>query len=300
MDQVSTLPNLFIIGAAKSGTTSLHNYLNGHSDIFMCNPKEPHFLINNEIGKNRIPFGISCEKEYLNLFLKGGDEKYRGESSVMYLMYPEIVIPKLIKKFGKECKIIIMLRNPIDRAYSGFQHVKRYNTRVEEINFRAAWNMSEERYLLNNNITPASRYKELGMYYKQVKAYLHSMKNVHVIIYDDYQNDFQNEINKVFDFLNVQRLDINSKEKYMIGGWKWRNKYIKRLMVNKSFIKTIFKFLFPLKSFRRVIRRNIHSITTSTVSEISKDDREMVKEYYKEDIAKLSELLNRDLNYWLT
>ena len=59
MDKVNTLPNLFIVGAAKSGTTSLHNYLNQHPDVFMSSHKEPHFLINNEIGKSRIPNGIS-------------------------------------------------------------------------------------------------------------------------------------------------------------------------------------------------------------------------------------------------
>ena len=62
-----SLPNLLIVGAAKSGTTSLHNYLNQHPDIFMCDPKEPHFLINKEIGFNRIPVGISNWKKYNNI-----------------------------------------------------------------------------------------------------------------------------------------------------------------------------------------------------------------------------------------
>ena len=68
-------PNLFIIGAAKSGTTSLHNYLNQHPNIFMCNPKEPHFLINKEIGVGRIPVGITKKSEYEDLFIEG---KYVG------------------------------------------------------------------------------------------------------------------------------------------------------------------------------------------------------------------------------
>ena len=131
MDQLNTLPNLFIVGAAKSGTTSLHNYLNQHPDVFMCTPKEPHFLINNEIGKDRISIGVSDKNKYLNLFLKGKKKQYRGESSVMYLMYPDIVIPKINQQYGEDCKIIIMLRNPIERAYSGFQHVKRYNANEE-------------------------------------------------------------------------------------------------------------------------------------------------------------------------
>ena len=105
------LPNLFIVGAAKSGTTSLHNYLNQHPDIFMSNLKEPHYLINKEIGVDRIPSGITNYINYLDLFLEGKEMRYRGESSVMYLMYPEIVIPKIIHQFGKDSKIIIMIRN---------------------------------------------------------------------------------------------------------------------------------------------------------------------------------------------
>ena len=79
MDTLNTSPNLFIVGAAKSGTTSLHNYLNQHPDVFMCTPKEPHFLINNEIGKERIPIGICSEDEYHNLFLRGKEKRYRGK-----------------------------------------------------------------------------------------------------------------------------------------------------------------------------------------------------------------------------
>ena len=63
------LPNLLIVGAAKSGTTSLHNYLNQHPEVFMCNPKEPHFLINKEIGTERILVGIDDFQEYEKLFL---------------------------------------------------------------------------------------------------------------------------------------------------------------------------------------------------------------------------------------
>ena len=116
--KAKTLPNLLIVGAAKSGTTSLHHYLNQHPDIFMCFPKEPHFLINVEIGEGRIPKGISEIKLYQKLFEEGIGFKYRGESSVMYLMYPDIVIPKINTLLGSETKIIIMLRNPIERAYS--------------------------------------------------------------------------------------------------------------------------------------------------------------------------------------
>ena len=226
-------PNLLIVGAAKSGTTSLHNYLNQHYDVFMCDPKEPHFLINNEIGTERISVGVSEKIAYEKLFLDGENLKYRGESSVMYLMYPEIVIPKIKEYLGNDVKIIIMLRNPVERAYSGYQHVKRYNIKEDISEFRDAWDVSEERYFSNPEMTPASRYKELGMYYKQVKSYLKNF-NVHVIIYEDYKVDIQNEMNKVFDFLEINRMEINFEKKHMVGGWRWKNKKVKSLMIRKN------------------------------------------------------------------
>ena len=298
MDKLNTTPNLFIVGAAKSGTTSLHNYLNQHPDIFMCNPKEPHFLINDEIGKERISIGVFSEGEYINLFLPGKEKKYRGESSVMYLMFPDIVIPKINKQFGKDCKIIIMLRNPIERAYSGFQHVKRYNIKEKCHDFKSAWNISEERYFSNLEMTPASRYKELGLYYKQVKSYLDGIRNVHIVFYDDYKNDLQSEMNKIFDFLDINKVQIDSQYKYMVGGWHWENDKIKSLMMKKNVVRSFFKILIPFKSFRKIIRKKIKMKFTSEVPEISKDDREMLKNFYKEDVRQLSILLERDLNYW--
>ena len=299
MDQVSTCPNLFIVGAAKSGTTSLHHYLDQHPDIFMCNPKEPHYLINNEIGISRIPKGINSEEQYLKLFTLGKEQKYRGESSVMYLMFPEIVIPKINKKFGEDCKIIIMLRNPIERAFSGFQHVKRYNIKEDVLDFKSAWTICEDRYALDPDMTPASRYKELGLYYKQVKSYLYGIKNVHIIIYDDYKNNFQFEMNKVFDFLEIKKIAINSQEKYMVGGWQWKDYGIKNIMLRKNMISSFLKFLIPFKVFRKKIRKIIKNKYTLPSEDMSNEDRKIMKLFYKEDIRKLSLLLKKNLNYWV-
>ena len=180
MDKINTKPNLFIVGAAKSGTTSLHNYLNQHPDIFMSTPKEPHYLINNEIGQSRILNGVTCKNDYYDLFLDGKKSKYRGESSVMYLMYPEIVIPKINNKFGKDSKVIIMLRNPIDRAYSGYQHVKRFNSNENTLDFKAAWNISEKRYFSNESINQQLRFINLidVLYDNNINLVLSSAVNI--------------------------------------------------------------------------------------------------------------------------
>ena len=290
-------PNLLIVGAAKSGTTSLHNYLNQHNDVFMCNPKEPHFLINDEIGIQRIPIGISDKIAYEKLFLEGEGLKYRGESSVMYLMYPEIVIPKIKEHLGSEVKIVIMLRNPVERAYSGYQHVKRYNIKEDILEFRDAWDVSEQRYFSDPDMTPASRYKELGLYYNQVKSYLENF-NTHIIIYEDYKLDFQNEMNKVFDFLEINRMEINSEQQHMVGGWQWQNQNVKFLMTRKNLLKSFLKIIIPFKTVRKLIRQKIQDRNSTHVPTISIEDKNMLKDFYKDDVRQLSELLERDLNYW--
>lgn len=290
-------PNLLIVGAAKSGTTSLHNYLNQHHDVFMCDPKEPHFLINKEIGTERISVGVSEKIAYEKLFLDGENLKYRGESSVMYLMYPEIVIPKIKEYLGNDVKIIIMLRNPVERAYSGYQHVKRYNIKEDISEFREAWDISEERYFSNPDMTPASRYKELGMYYKQVKSYIKNF-NVHIIIYEDYKLDIQNEMNKVFDFLDINRMVINFDRRHMVGGWQWENQKLKSLMISKNPLKSFLKVIIPFKRVRKIIRKKIQDNNTVDVLPISMEDEKMLKHFYKDDVRQLSKLLDRDLNYW--
>ena len=291
------LPNLLIVGAAKCGTTSLHNYLNQHPDIFMCSPKEPHFLINKEIGKQRIHKGIIDFKDYMSLFCEKDHLKYRGESSVMYLSFPEISIKNIKHYLHDDVKIIIMLRNPIERAYSGYQHVKRYNM-MENLSFEDALEIGEERYHNIKNLTPASRYLELGNYYNQVKLFKESFGNIHIVIYDDYKTDFNEELNKIFDYLKLVRVTINAEQRHMVGGWEWKSVGIKEIIMQQNLLKVFLRLIIPIKSLRQYIRLKLQKSNSKPVEVINPETEKWLKEYYKQDIAKLSVLLNRDLNDW--
>jgi hypothetical protein len=292
------LPNLLIVGAAKSGTTSLHNYLNQHPDVFMCFPKEPHFLINKEIGEQRISKGVLNLEDYKSLFKGESGKRYRGESSVMYLSFPEITITNIKKYLSEDVKIIIMLRNPVKRAYSGYQHVKRYNM-MENLSFEDALELAENRYQETLNMTPASRYLLLGNYYNQVKSYQQQFDDVHVVIYDDYKANLNEELNKVFDFLTIRRITVNTEQRHMVGGWEWKNESMKKIMMQKNPIKTMLKYIIPFKGLRKFIRLKLQKENTKLVKNIKPETEKWLKMYYKEDVAQLSELLNRDLNHWL-
>ena len=285
------LPNLLIVGAAKSGTTSLHNYLKQHPDIFMSYHKEPHFLINNEIGVNRIPKGINNLQDYSNLFSNGASQKYRGESSAMYLQFPEIAIKNIDRYLNEDVKIIIMLRNPIERAFSGYQHVKRYNL-DEDLDFEDAIEISEQRYFTNNNITPASRYIHIGMYNEFVRKFKTKFKtNVHIIIYKDFINNTNQELSRLFIFLGIKDVQIDFNKQYMVGGWKWKNDLFRKIFMKRHFLK---KFI----PFKRLIRAAFKLFATDSVEKIDDTIREKLIGIYKDDIKNLSTFLNVDLNFW--
>ena len=293
------LPNLLIVGAAKSGTTSLHNYLNQHPSIFMCSPKEPHFLINKQIGEQRIPKGVLSLEDYKSLFKGASTKKYRGESSVMYLLFPEFAIKNINKYLSKDVKIIIMLRNPVERAYSGYQHVKRYNL-MESLSFEKALDQSENRYHNISNMTPASRYLELGMYFEQVKKFIKEFDNVHVIIYDDYKNDFSSEMDNVFKFLDVDAFKVNTEEKYMVGGWEWKNKKTKALLMSSNRLKTLLKIVLPSQILRTFIRKKIMEYSIRKTPKINENTRKYLCKYYAQDVKKLSKLIGKNLNHWIS
>ena len=291
-------PNLIIVGAAKSGTTSLHHYLGQHEKVFMSKHKEPHFLINNEAGVNEIPNGINNYKDYLRLFENTKSYKYRGESSVMYLQFPELTIKNISQYLDDNVKIIIMLRNPIDRAFSGYQHLKRYN-KMENYTFKEAIEKSEKRYFENKKITPASRYLNIGLYYKFVKKFKSKFKNnVHIIIYDDFVNKTHYELSLLFDFLELEKNIIDLKKKHMVGGWQWKNESVKNIFMSKSILKSTLKIILPFKSIRKKIRNYFMFLAISPVEKIDLETRKKLLNFYIDDIEKLEALIDKDLSNW--
>jgi hypothetical protein len=109
-------PNLFIIGAMKSGTTSLHQYLARHPDAFMCEPKEPGFFVEELRGANGLDW-------YLSLFRDAGDARIVGESSTHYTKLPTYQgTPERIHHFNRSARLVYLMRDPLERTVSHYWH----------------------------------------------------------------------------------------------------------------------------------------------------------------------------------
>jgi len=298
----NTLPNFLIVGAAKSGTSSLHNYLNQHPEVFMpsynsdgMKVKEPRFLI-KDLVKHRLHNGVWTWEEYKNLFDDVKDEMAIGESTVLYLYYHKEAIKNIKEKLGNDVKIIIMLRNPSDRAYSAFQHVSRGFK--EQNSFEESLEMEDGRLEREENLTPMVMYKDMGLYHDMVKAYQENFKDVHIVIYDDFRDDTESEMKKTYQFLGISdNADIDYVTRHNVGGKRWKNDKMKHLFMRENPIKSIFKKIIP-KGLRRGIRNNLVAASTNKVTPIKDHTRIMLNDFFREDVKQLSTLLNRDLTNW--
>jgi hypothetical protein len=296
------LPNFLIVGAAKSGTSSLHNYLNQHPEVFMpsynsegMKVKEPRFLI-KDLVKHRLHNGVWNWEEYKSIFNDVIDEKAIGESTVLYLYYYKDAIKNIKEKLGNDVKIIIMLRNPTDRAYSAFQHVSRGFK--EQNSFEESLEMEDGRLERVENLTPMVMYKDMGLYHEMVKSYQESFSNVHVIIYDDFRDNTENEMKKTYQFLGISdNTNIDYVTRHNVGGKRWKNDKVKHLFMKENPIKSVIKRIIP-RRLRKGLRNNLVTASTNKVLLMKDQTRIMLNDFFREDVRKLSDLLNRDLTHW--
>ena len=194
-------PNLFIPGAAKSGTSSLHEYLNQHPDIFMSEKKEPHYFSHSKIFKDK--------KYYYSLFAEAQTYLYRGESSTGYMVFPDVI--ERIKSEIHDPKFIFILRNPIDRCFSHYNWVRSFQ--AEHRSFRNA--VKHEM-----NVEPKTdlkffgkgykNYFQSGLYGKWIERFIAAfgIEKIYFLTSEELNSNPLNTLNRIFKFLELKEVQI--------------------------------------------------------------------------------------------
>jgi hypothetical protein len=186
--------NLFLVGAAKAATTSLWRYLQAHPEVFMARIKEPHFFSRG--GVDGIPVA-KTEDAYLALFAKAGTARYRGEASVSYLW--DGAAAGAIKAWAPDGRILISLRDPVERAYSHYWTHVRIGT--ERRTFREA--VEDELRGHGNLASVPPPYVSRGYYADQVRPYLELFDDVLVMFFEELVTDVRGSMRAVFRFLGL-------------------------------------------------------------------------------------------------
>lgn len=301
------LPNFLIVGAAKSGTTSLSYYLKQHEQIYISPVKEPKFFTSaflnfplKGIGDNVVEKHIIKNfEDYKSLFKWATPQrKAIGEASVDNLYYHENAI-KQIKKYLGDPKIIIVLRNPISRAFSAYTHLVRDGR--ETLSFEKGLELEQER--MKNNWEFMWFYKNVGLYHEQVKDYLESFSNVKIYLMEDLENKPLDVIKDIFVFLDVDDEFIpDVSVKYNVSGIPKRKIYgkiSKNLNSIGSFLEKRINYLFPKKGIKVVgIFETLRSKEIRKPN-MKKETHDLLVDFYRDDILKTQKLIGRDLSNWL-
>lgn len=265
----------------KAGSTSLHNYLNQHPDIHMSEPKELNFF-NNTVNFNK---GI---KWYLQFF----DPKavYNGESSINYSKahtFPDV--PKRIKTaLSEKLKLIYVVRDPVDRLLSNFTDSKTYG----DIPVSCSINDFFSGDLNTNPLIKTSQY------YYQISQYLRyfDKANIHFIRSEKLKANVQNEMNRLFGFLDLNPVTIEQINLNASADKKYIDEKLKGFLQN-GVVKNI-KSLLP-----NVARKKISGFVVKKISKTVADDpknllsevrRESLKNFFQDDMIKFKALTGID------
>ena len=286
-----TLPNFLVVGANRAGTTAMHSFLAEHPDIYMSGLKEPSFfalfgqrpdatLRDSAFFSNQM---VHTLEAYEALFSEAGGHKAIGESSTAYLPHPHV--PTRIKSHLPAVRVIAILRDPADRAFSNYSlyrqlGLERANTFRKSLVPPPAWTHDPNGF--------GDRYVSRGFYASAVQRYHETFgrERVRIYLYEDWTTRPRDVLKDVFRFLEIDdsfvpdvspRLNEASRSPLLAS-------VLHRLGPPnaKGDPPRFVGFL------RRLNRRQLLPA-----------DRRMLVDVYREDVIALQTLIDRDLSAWL-
>jgi len=284
-------PNFLIVGAPRSGTTSLYEWLRQHPQVFMPDykeHKEPSYFVNG--------YGIEDLDSYLSLFEEASGKLAIGEASTHYLYCKESA--EWIKSVLGSIKIIIMLRNPVERAFSlyiwmvqeGFEDARTF----EDALAREPERIQSSEFQRNCPVFFADYlYYHTGLYFEPVKRYfdIFGRSNVRVYLLDDLGSDPRTLCRDVFEFLGVDTRfapDLKAHNR----GVKPRSirlQYWLRTKVRDSIIERFLpRTALMALNVRLGTRPKMHPATLRTL-----------QQRYRDNVTELAKLLDKDLSSWI-
>ena len=287
MDEKNISPNTFVVGAPKCGTTSLYMFFKEHPDVFVPKEKELHFFSFPEVADTyyKVPFVTTLE-EYFSYYYGAEGFKVTADVSPSYLFNENSA--KRIYDFNPEARIIVLLRNPVERAIShylmdcqiGYQTapLKNFLTRTDE----------NRRYF--------KEYIEMGFFSGQLRRYfdIFPRNQILVILSDEMQIDEGAVIEKLCRFLGIRRLGLSMRKQNVFVGLP-RNEWVYRIRNNDFLMRIASVFPSALKSLFKGVLLEGNGKKPSFVAE-----RTALAEIYGNDIEDLSGLLHLNLKkMWL-
>ena len=293
-----TLPNFFLIGTQKGGTTSVYHYLDQHSEIFMCPEKEPFYFM-AEGMENASETYITDLNEYASLFTSVRNEKAIGEATTLYLSCPWV--PGRIREtIGSEVKFIAILRNPVERAWSHYlMHARKGHPMFsEDFGMAIQQNYSFTR---NDEVWEMGFYN-IGLYSEQLKRYFQHFdrENFLILLFDDLRKDVVSFMQSIYSFLELENTGFipDTARRYNEASYyKHKSQILDRFLNKKNLPRSVTKKILGNKGWNNFSQWMNAKNTEKPV--IDPKIRKQLNSSYSNEIKELESMLGRDLSSWL-
>jgi len=285
-----TLPNFMIIGVAKAGTTSLHYYLDQHPQVFMCPLKGSNFFGYEDAcawkwtDEGDPPllqhFQATSFAAYEAMFAGASTELAIGEASPQYFRCPTAA--QRIRECIPNVKLVASLRNPADRAFSGFLMRTRRGEAVEN---------------LYKELTPEASHVKESFYYKRLKRYfdIFPRPQIKILIFEEFKQDPAKAMVELYEFLGVDANCVPDTSTRHNPAAVPKSRLLNRLFYHPALIRTA-KSLLP-ESGQRIVK-GVREQNLKKPPQFPADLRTNLLDLYRADIHKLEALLDRDLSFW--
>jgi hypothetical protein len=293
------MPDFLIVGAAKSGTTSLFHYLNEHPEIFMPKLKETWFFHLKDNPNKAIldltphlPINLLS---YAGLFQEADKGQVCGEASPSYLYYHQLTIENIKKyyKDWKRLKIIIILREPIEKVISHFNYVSNLKLDPDKLSLKESLLKEKER-IKDNQYLPDLFYVDNTLYYNQVLDYKNNFPNLKIYLYDELKEDPLMVVKDLYQFLNVDtgfnpntiQRKYNASDPYIVP----RNKLFKYAIRKRD---RYWHWIPPalIQKTSAVLNKK-HTLDEETLT--------FLKDAFKQDVLKLQTIIDKDISHWIS
>jgi hypothetical protein len=298
------MPNFIIIGAGRSGTTSLYFYLKQHPEVFLSPVKETNFFAYLALGaeeahrRSAFPWKVKTMDQYRALFRGGENFKMRGEASPIYLSLPGV--PDQIRNHLPAVKLLAILRNPIERAYSNY--LKYVRDGLEIRSFEQAI-QAELQFGIEGSypLIGMGYYVRTGFYAQHLLRYqqVFSREQIGLFLYDDLVRSPQGLMQAIFAFLQVDPGFVPDTTVRFNRAGVPRSKLIpwaNRLKGLTSWLRQRLPARIYLLAQRGYSRIQVGALE---IPELSHETRQFLRDLYAEDIKQVQELVRRDLSSWL-
>ena len=282
----------------------MSEYLKQHPEIFISEVKEPRFL---STQSNHSPLQgpgdakresryITDYNVYQKLFEPAKGYETIGEASADTLYYYQRTIPAIKKYIGEQPKIIIMLRDPVKRAFSAYQHLVR--DQRETLSFEEGLLREEERRQKNYELI--WYYRGVSHYHDAVKAFMTNFDNVHVIINEDLRKQASAVFREVFTYLKVDPdFLIDTSIRYNKSGVP-QNQWLHRFLFEEHWLKRVVRPITHRLTSPQFRQKTSSDLLNSNLQQmdINPDTAELLRLEFQDEKIQLERLLNRKLP-WL-